>query len=467
MKYLILFFVFSINVYNVAGQETSYFKLYTNGAFGGEYVSDIMIDDEGLKLFGTGRNSHDYGGVIKIRTVEKSNGELLNFYEGNQIDEHSYEIRNTILKNNKNCMTGIYSTGVGFESYDMFLYCIENNQLVLEKVFGVSGKFESGYGIVIDNNDDIIICGIKSIEESPTNSETMVKKLDGNGEEIWTVNISGSVLEYKSVSVTVDIDDNIYLIADDQSLFSGNQVGITKISPMGAVLWTKYYPGSASIAKEIQYNTSGNLIAAVTADYDGNGRTSTFMELDTDGNVLWTNSYASEVGDRSFAEKFIQTQSGGYATCVDIGHPVLVVTDSQGNAINVKHFEGYGIRAPQDLVELEDGSFAITGRIPSIDSLGLELYTVWLIKTDINGELVTSTLDEGDIPISLYPNPTMGNIQIEGIDYNKVYVVDAAGKMCATFTNHQEVDISQLPNGNYFLLIERNAQIISRAIVKK
>jgi hypothetical protein len=57
--------------------------------------------------------------------------------------------------------------------------------------------------------------------------------------------------------------------------------------------------------------------------------------------------------------------------------------------------------------------------------------------------------------ISVYPNPTNGNITLKGVQAGQYRVVDAVGRMMTSFTVQQQdvvnLDLSELSNGLYYI----------------
>lgn len=70
-----------------------------------------------------------------------------------------------------------------------------------------------------------------------------------------------------------------------------------------------------------------------------------------------------------------------------------------------------------------------------------------------------------NLNISLYPNPSHQQIRVRGILLNdQLFLMDALGRVCGHWTPSSEkdsLDVSDIPEGIYHLMIERNKQIIS------
>ncbi|MGB3079672.1 MAG: T9SS type A sorting domain-containing protein, partial [Saprospiraceae bacterium] len=89
---------------------------------------------------------------------------------------------------------------------------------------------------------------------------------------------------------------------------------------------------------------------------------------------------------------------------------------------------------------------------------------VWLMTTAVSDP-------KSDWNISLYPNPTVGLLNIESEDPLKARIVDVLGKAVLeahTESGHGHLDLTSLPTGTYFLMLnhESKADVKSYRIVK-
>ena len=69
--------------------------------------------------------------------------------------------------------------------------------------------------------------------------------------------------------------------------------------------------------------------------------------------------------------------------------------------------------------------------------------------------------------ITIYPNPTTGKLTIGAEGVLKVEVYDYSGRLVATFTNTNQLDISQLPTGTYALRISLQKGNTVRRVIKR
>ena len=163
------------------------------------------------------------------------------------------------------------------------------------------------------------------------------------------VSVFGGVGEDFSEAATLDSTGNIYTTGRFQSTFDfdpgagttnltsagGSDVFISKLDPLGNLLWAKGFGGSSSdVGTSIAVDSSGNVYTTgyfyETVDFDPGagttnltsaGQADVFVsKLDPSGNLLW-------------AKRF-----GGSGAAVDIG--ISIAVDSTGNVYTTGRFEG-------------------------------------------------------------------------------------------------------------------------------
>ncbi|HNQ68183.1 MAG TPA: linear amide C-N hydrolase [Bacteroidales bacterium] len=68
---------------------------------------------------------------------------------------------------------------------------------------------------------------------------------------------------------------------------------------------------------------------------------------------------------------------------------------------------------------------------------------------------------------NLYPNPTTGIINIEFDNIKKIEIINQQGQLVLTSNDNKNVDISEKPNGIYFIKITTDDMVISLRIIKQ
>ena len=80
---------------------------------------------------------------------------------------------------------------------------------------------------------------------------------------------------------------------------------------------------------------------------------------------------------------------------------------------------------------------------------------------------VTNIIEYGENEIVVFPNPTTGKLTIKtSLDITYI-LYDFTGKVLVEDSNKEEIDITTLPNGVYFLSIRYGDKIFNKRIVKE
>jgi hypothetical protein len=88
-------------------------------------------------------------------------------------------------------------------------------------------------------------------------------------------------------------------------------------------------------------------------------------------------------------------------------------------------------------------------------------------KFEFSNVIVVKTAQrENDIQI--FPNPTSGKIEITGVAIGAITIMNSIGSTVKETTlPNENIDISELPGGIYFISIHTNNQLITKRIIKK
>ena len=92
---------------------------------------------------------------------------------------------------------------------------------------------------------------------------------------------------------------------------------------------------------------------------------------------------------------------------------------------------------------------------------------VMLMLTIIHGTPQGIENPEALQAVTLYPNPTTGQITIDAKDVVKVEVIDNTGRCVASFIGTNQIDLSRLPTGNYLMRVKLQSGTVTCRIVKQ
>jgi hypothetical protein len=219
-------------------------------------------------------------------------------------------------------------------------------------------------------------------------------KIDSNGVAIWTRTFGGNGEDWsRTVQQT---SDSGYIIVGWTSSFGsgGLDIYLIKTDINGNLSWQRTYGGSNwERGYWVEQTVDGGyVISGWTESFGAGDRDIYLIKTDTNGNVIWTRTFGGSNED--FSRSCQQTSDGGYivggwtSSFGVYGQAVyLVKTDSDGNAIWSKIIDGPGDDHCNSLIQTKDGGYILAG---GTTSFGAGAWDVYLIKTDVTGNMVWS-----------------------------------------------------------------------------
>jgi Secretion system C-terminal sorting domain len=232
------------------------------------------------------------------------------------------------------------------------------------------------YNVLENDNNSIFTIGIDYTKGA------VVTHLNSFGDTIWSKVYSCPTCSFQGGSVFdfIKLKDGNLLLAE--SFWSIGQQGyhfLIKIDTSGNVIWGKYYSYNSSFSAKLTEGSDRSL-------YLRAGRI--LLKTDKLGNLKWCKS------NPLFGYSFdIVAVSDGVITC-GYGNfndstgaykdAVLVKTDTAGNIMWKKRYDGSIVDEAQSVIVSRDSSLLITGSTFA----GAGWYDVLLMKTDLSGNIL-------------------------------------------------------------------------------
>jgi hypothetical protein len=177
------------------------------------------------------------------------------------------------------------------------------------------------------------------------------------------------------------------------SFVSADPNGVEKTGVTTAIEmeWNSTFGGiSDDWAHSIIHTTDGGYaLAGITESYGAGDMDMWLVKTDANGQAEWNNTFGGNGIDVAFS--MIHTADGGFAL---VGFTEsygasgryfwLVKTDINGQHEWNNTYGGIDNELCRSIVQTTDGGFALAGET---HSFGAGIYDMWLIKTDVNGQL--------------------------------------------------------------------------------
>ena len=267
-------------------------------------------------------------------------------------------------------------------------------------------------------------------------------------------------------------------------LFSTALTIVLGLTPLFGQGWTQTFGGSDyDEGYSVQQTSDGGyIITGLTMSYGNDDRDVWLIKTDSNGNEEWNQIFGGSSTDQGHSVQ--QTSDGGYiisGSTMSYGNGDrdvwLIKTNSNGNEEWNQTFGGSNEDLGRSVQQTTDGGYIITGYTDSFGNGGSD---VWLIKTDSNGNLETSTIVGLPTKYTLshpYPNPfnptTTIEFSIPQTGFVTVKVYNIVGNEITTLINDElstgnhtiKWNGSRQPSGVYIVKIESSGFVQTRKMV--
>jgi len=261
------------------------------------------------------------------------------------------------------------------------------------QTYGETG-FDTGRHVLQTSDGGYIITGYTESFGAQLRDICLIKT-DANGNLLWNKTYGGSNWE---TSYCVDqTEDGGYIAVGNTYSFGAGEADIylIKTDENGTLLWNKTYGGPDNEwGYWVEQTTDeGYIITGATTSYGPGDGDVWLIKTNSNGDHLWNKTYGSGI-DWDQGDCVHKTADGGYIiTGTTVTSPApdnydiwLIKTNSIGDHEWNKTFGGATYEYGKCVEQTTDDGYIITGQTKSYGNP--EVYDVWLIKTDENGDEV-------------------------------------------------------------------------------
>ncbi|MFK7772521.1 MAG: T9SS type A sorting domain-containing protein [Saprospiraceae bacterium] len=350
---------------------------------------------------------------------------------------------------------------------------------------------DGGYIVAGDTKSDD-----GNVGENYGEEDAWILKLDELGNIEWSKIYGGSDVD--KVYDLVLVEDGGYVVAsmsksDDGDVGvnnGGEEFWIFKIDSLGNLEWEKNYGGSddEQVQSIVKIKDNGGYIAVgITYSSDGDissmngGSDFWVVKMDLEGNLVWEKNYGGSGYER--ATSIQQTNDDGFIIAgstnsndgdisVNAGLTDfwIIKIDEVGNMEWEKTYGGASDEAPFSIQQTTDDGYVIAGRSRSDNGDVPDNYggtDCWILKLAPVPVGISTTEYAPEISIS--PNPTQGlfTIQIDSFsDPVSISITNNLGILVYSKNDVQsELQIDELPKGNYFINIASEKINLTKKII--
>lgn len=399
-----------------------------------------------------------------------------------QCDDGGYILASDAYSNNAD-VTGNHGGG------DSWVVKINNfGTLLWQKSLGGS-LLESPTSILQTDDGGFVLLSISRSSDGDVTGnhgqdDIWIAKLSNAGEIQWQKSLGGSEID-QGVSIQQTSDDG-YIVAgrtnSNDNDVSGNHGNhdcwVLKLSHLGEIEWQKCFGGSLgeSTYSIIQTRDNGFVLAGNSNSHDGDVTGNPILtdfwivRLSEVGEIQWQKTFGGSKSD--FSSGIQETKDGGYVVCgstisnngdVSGNHGDkdywILKLDSLGTLKWQKTLGGTNEDYSTSIIQTSDEGYIIAGYTSSNDgdvSGNHGAKDWWVVKLSSDPAVGTKNLFTKTGDLEIFPNPASTSINLKiQLEYSTFNIVisDLLGRKIRseTMLNAENVDVSQLPNGYYFI----------------
>jgi hypothetical protein len=310
--------------------------------------------------------------------------------------------------------------------------------------------------IAVTSDSGVIILGSTDI------GQCMILRLNSLGQIIWNKMFSDPTQYLEGTSICQTFDDGY--------LLGGNVNGkgmIIKTNLFGDTLWTKMLGGSEYhfIHSLIQTNDSNYVITGKVANINPQYGKFFLLKIDQAGDTLWTRTY-SAIGDNLYGLKTIEDLDSGLTSLCVQGNLYASVYKLDKNGIINCNQDTSTITLEQRTVAVSSVAYNVdtfpyvaTATISQMPYSTPTLISCFSINTNVLFPFVKTSI--------IFPNPATHTLHIDSKPpIKEILIYGLAGNLLFNAGDKNDVDISFLDSGMYYVVIKTAAGIAMEKFIK-
>ncbi|MBL7809290.1 MAG: T9SS type A sorting domain-containing protein [Saprospiraceae bacterium] len=341
-------------------------------------------------------------------------------------------------------------------------------------------KTDNGLGITALPDGEMIICGNTNSRNEDAQLDGFLMKLDANGVMQWQKTYGDEVVEDWLYGVALSSNQTIIATGTSQLPSVGNRVWALQTDLDGNQLWSKTFGPNAIKGSAIAALANGHMGIAGMGYSSATSLDNLVMELDDQGQEIWTENFFSPgplpVPDELF--DIIPCQEGGYAAVglsgvdpFDGFYVLRVNANGQAQTMTALYDGAPFSEFANGLTHTNDGAILVCGsRLKPGGDYDLILHRIegW----NCSAVTSTSTSEVKAVEVQVSPNPASQWVQIqlgakEAVS-GMITLFDASGKqvLSETITAASfQLNGKDLPRGTYFYQIQLEKAGISTGTI--
>jgi len=444
----------------------------TIGTTGNDIGNGVaLVDDHGFMIVGSTNFYHNGNDdALIIRT--DSNGVVLwsKTYGDTLPDIAEYIMRTS---DGKYIVGGSSYDSIAYVSQDALQMKIDSlGNVVWERIVGAS-FYESYYSSVELPGGNLVNVGFTDNGVSGG----VMEKVASNGTSIWRKKFGGNGNDF-FYDVALGLNGKLMAVGTTASFGAGGYdvllVAVDSIPTSASVVSRTAGTSGTEFAYAIFATAdTGFIVSGMTNGYSTNGTYDPFvMKINSAGLIQWTKIYGTTYAD-AISSGIISSDGhyvfAGYSYGLSVGNNMagfLIKTDTTGDGgcnTNAVAFS-QTINGAMQTFGMSD-SFPALGLVPRI-LISVPINSLQLNPLCLNG--IVSSYQE--MEMNLFPNPSNGkftltinfptdkNLQMDIYDLNARILFNRKNLT----EGENEIDVTDLPSGVYFLSLKNGNEIIKR-----